>query len=77
MKKKFDSNYKGKKIIDLPPDMEGVTRPDKDAKTKKFMFLVRGVGVSPMKLSIFAENKTKAMQYAKARWNDCKLELVK
>jgi len=57
--------------------MEGVTRPDKDAKTKKFMFLVRGVGVSPMKLSIFAENKTKAMQYAKARWNDCKLELVK
>ena len=75
--KKFDSNYKEKPIIDLPPDLEGVTRAKKDAKTKKFTFLVKGVGVAPMKLSIYAENKIKAMQYAKARWNDCKLELVK
>jgi hypothetical protein len=29
-----------------------------------------------MKLSIYAENKTKAVKYAKARWNDCKLELI-
>ena len=74
--KKFDSNYKGKQIFDLPPDMEGVTRPKKDAKTKKFVFIVRDGGVAPLKLSIYAENKTKAMQYAKARWNDCKMELV-
>jgi len=44
-------------------------------KTKKFVFIVKDVGVAPLKLSIYAENKTKAMQYAKARWNDCKLEL--
>ena len=73
--KKFDSNFKGKRILDLPPDLEGVTRAEKDAKTKKFVFIVKDVGVAPLKLSIYAENKTKAMQYAKARWNDCKLEL--
>ena len=37
--KKFDSNYKGKRILDLPPDMEGVTRPEKDAKTKKLSLI--------------------------------------
>lgn len=73
--KPIDANFKDKEILDLPPDLEGVTRAEKDAKTKKFVFIVRGVGVSPMKLSIYAENKTKAMKYAKARWNDCTLEL--
>jgi len=62
--------------LNPPPDMEGVTRPEKDVKTKKFMFMVRGIGNAPMKLSIYAENKTKAVKYAKARWNDCRLELI-
>ena len=70
------NNLKDLNSLNLPPDMEGVTRPEKDVKTKKFMFMVRGIGNAPMKLSIYAENKTKAVKYAKARWNDCKLELI-
>ena len=77
--KPIDANFKDKEILDLPPDLEGVTRAEKDAKTKKFVFIVRGIGVSPMKLSlsINAETQAKAIKYIKARWKNCTLEVVR
>ena len=73
------SNFRDKEILNMPPDLEGVTRPEKDKKTKKFTFLVKGlgIGVAPMKISINAETQAKAVRYIKARWKDCTLELVR
>jgi len=72
------NNIRDKEILNMPPDLEGITRPEKDKKTKKFIFLVRGlgIGVAPMKISINAETQAKAVRYIKARWKDCRLELV-
>jgi len=72
------SNVRDKEILNMPPDLEGITRPEKDKKTKKFTFLVKGlgIGVAPMRLSINAETQAKAVKYIKARWKDCRLELV-
>ena len=72
------NNFRDKEILNMPPDLEGITRPEKDKKTKKFTFLVRGlgIGVAPMRLSINAETQAKAVKYIKARWKDCKLKLV-
>jgi len=72
------NNFRDKEIINMPPDLEGITRPQKDEKTKKFTFLVQGLGIgtAPMRISINAENQAKAVKYIKARWKDCKLKLV-
>ena len=45
----------------MPPDMEGVTRAEKDSKTRKYRFIVNGVGNAPMKLTTYAENKKKLL----------------
>ncbi len=72
------NNFRDKEILNMPPDLEGITRPEKDKKTKKFTFLVRGlgIGVAPMKISTNAETQAKAVKYIKARWKDCKYEVV-
>jgi len=72
------NNFRNKDILNMPPDLEGITRPEKDKKTKKFTFLVRGlgIGVAPMRISINAETQAKAVKYIRARWKDCRLELV-
>ena len=71
------NNFPDKELLDMPPDMEGVTRAEKDSKTRKYRFIVNGVGNAPMKLTTFAEAETKAIKYVKARWRDCKWEIVK
>ena len=38
-------NFRDKEILAMTPDMEGVTRPEKDKKTKKFTFIVKGIGI--------------------------------
>ena len=72
------NNFRDKEILNMPPDLEGITRPEKDKKTKKFTFLVRGlgIGVAPMRISINAETQAKAIKYIRARWKDCRLELI-
>ena len=72
------NNFPDKEILAMTPDMEGVTRPKKDKKTKKFTFIVKGVGIgtAPMKLSTQAETQAKAVKYIKARWKDCSYELI-
>lgn len=54
----------------------GVTRPDAKAKTKPFRVLIRLDGYQSMTLSFMAENKTKALQYAQARWPKAKCEVL-
>ena len=70
------NNFPDKELLDMPPDMEGVTRAEKDTKTKKFRFIVNCVGNAPMKLTTYAENKKRAIKYVEARWRDCKWEIV-
>ena len=72
------NNFPDKEILAMTPDMEGVTRPLKDKKTKKFTFIVKGIGIgtAPMKLSTNAETQAKAIKYIKARWKDCSYELI-
>ena len=73
------SNFPDKETLLMTPDMEGVTRPKKDKKTKKFIFIVKGVGIgtAPMKISINAETQAKADKYIKARWENCTIEVTK
>jgi len=35
------------------------------------------MGISPMILSTNAEDEASAIKYAKARWADCKIEIIK
>ena len=72
------NNFPDKEILAMTPDMEGITRPLKDKKTKKFTFIVKGIGIgtAPMKLSTNAETQAKAIKYIKARWKDCSYELI-
>ena len=72
------NNFPDKEILAMTPDMEGVTRPKKDKKTKKFTFIVKGVGIgtAPMKLSTQAETQAKAVKYIRARWKNCSYELI-
>ena len=71
-------NFRDKELLAMTPDMEGVTRAEKDKKTQKFTFIVRGIGVgaAPMKISTYAETQAKAVKYIKARWKDCSYELI-
>ena len=50
----------------------------KDKKTKKFTFIVKGLGIgtAPMKISTNAETQAKAVKYIKARWKDCSYEMI-
>ena len=58
------------------PDAEGVTRANKKAETKKYNLIVKGIGNAPMRLSTYAENKDKAIKYAKKRWADCIIKII-
>jgi len=71
-------NFRDKEILAMTPDMEGVTRPLKDKKTKKFTFIVKGsgIGTAPMKISTYAETQAKAVKYIKPRWKDCTYQLT-
>ena len=60
------NNFPDKELLNMPPDMEGVTRPEKD-----------GVGNAPLKLTSHAETEAKAIKYIKARWGNCKYQIVK
>tara|TARA_R100000353_G_scaffold33595_2_gene26960 strand:- start:305 stop:529 length:225 start_codon:yes stop_codon:yes gene_type:complete len=70
-------SFKDLERMNLVLDKEGVTRPKKKAKTKKYRLRVAGFGISPMFLSTNAENEEAAIKYAKARWKDCKIEIIK
>jgi len=71
-------NFKDKELMAMTPNMEGVTRASKNEKTKKFTFILKGIGIgtAPMKISTNAETKAKAIKYIKARWKDCSYELI-
>ena len=70
------NNFKDKELLQMIPDMEGVTRPKRKSKTKKFKLVVKDVGKAPMKLTTYAETEAKAIQYVKARWKDCIIRVI-
>ena len=72
------NNFPDKELLAMTPNMEGVTRPKKDKKTKKFTFILQGIGIgtAPMKISTYAETEAKAVKYIKARWKDCTYKLI-
>ena len=72
------NNFPDKELLAMTPNMEGVTRPEKDKKTKKFTFIIQGTGVgaAPMKISTYAETQAKAVKYIKARWKDCTYKAI-
>jgi len=71
------SNFKDLESLNSPIDIEGVTRPKKKAKTKLYKLRIRGVGNAALVLKTYAETEKAAIKYAKARWADCKIEVVK
>lgn len=73
--KSFD--FKDLESLNSPIDIEGVTRPKKDATTKLFKLRVRGIGNAALILKIYAETETDAIKHAKARWNNCRVEVIK
>ena len=54
----------------------GITRADSKAKTKPFRVRICLDGYRSMTLSFEAENKTKALKYAQARWPKAKCEVL-
>ena len=71
------SNFRDKEILNMPPDLEGVTRPNKKAKTKLFKLRIRGIGNAALVLQTYAETEKDAIKYVKNRWADCKVEVLK
>ena len=69
--------FKDLERMNIVLDKEGVTRPKRKAKTKKYKLQVIGLGSTPLILSTNAESEQAAIKYAKARWNDCKIEIIK
>lgn len=55
---------------------EGISRPKAGAKTKKFHLLITLPSCRPMLWITRAESKTHAINYAKARWPQCSVEVA-
>ena len=71
------NNFPDKEMLDMPPDLEGITRPKKKAKTKLFKLRIRGIGNAALVLQTYAETEKDAIKYVKNRWADCKVEVLK
>lgn len=56
---------------------EGISRPVKGARTRRFKLLVREIGASAMRVELRAESKTAALRYGRARWPHAAIEVVK
>ena len=69
--------FKDLERMNIVLDKEGVTRPKRKAKTKKYKLKVIGLGSTPLILSTNAESEQAAIKYARARWADCKIEIIK
>lgn len=55
---------------------EGISRAPVKARTKPFRLHVKPVGQSIVKLTLQAETKAKAVEYALARWPGAEVEVV-
>ena len=71
------NNFPDKEMLDMTPDLEGVTRPKKKAKTKLFKLRIRGIGNAALVLQTYAETEKDAIKYVKNRWADCKVQVIK
>ena len=71
------NNFPDKEMLDMPPDLEGITRPKKKAKTKLFKLRIRGIGNAALILKTYAETEADAIKHAKARWDNCRVEVIR
>lgn len=55
---------------------EGISRPVEGAKTKQFKLLVRMEAGQPMKVTLWAESKPRALKYARNRWPTAAVEVL-
>ena len=56
------NNFPDKDMLDMPPDLEGVTRPNKKAKTKLYKLRIRGIGNAALVLQTYAETEKDAIK---------------
>jgi hypothetical protein len=54
----------------------GVSRAADPQRARRFTLLVRQQAAKPMKVTLFAENKTAAKKYALARWPGAAVEVA-
>jgi hypothetical protein len=55
---------------------DGISRPMPKARTRMYLVRVKQVGARPMLVRMPAENKTRALRYASARWPGAQVEVV-
>lgn len=56
---------------------DGISHPKKGAKTKLYSLYVREGACKPMKVQLKAESQRTALRYAKARWPDAFIQIIK
>lgn len=62
---------------DRPKLGAGISRPMPKEKTRRFSLLVTFPKAMPMKVTITAATKAKAVMYCKNRWPDCQVKARK
>jgi hypothetical protein len=55
---------------------DGISRPMPKARTKMFRLRVKQPGAQPMVVTMPAENKSRAIRYAGARWPGAAVEVL-
>ena len=56
---------------------DGISHPKKGTKTKLYSLLVQEGACRPMKVQLKAESQRFALRYAKARWPDALIQIIK
>ena len=55
---------------------DGISHPQKGARTRMYNLLVRGAQMPAMKVRLHAETKQHALRYGKARWPGAFIETI-
>lgn len=56
---------------------DGISHPKKNAKTKLYKLSVQEKACQPMTVQLKAESQRFALRYAKARWPDALIQIIK
>lgn len=67
------------KLDEMAPEPKlgaGLSRPVSAAHTRLYRLLVKRPGSPQMAVSLRAEDKRSALQYARNRWPDCSVEFA-
>lgn len=73
----FNGAFPTREELQMPIEGEGISRPTKGTKTKKYRLSVRQRTIPIMKVVLQAETPKDALRYAHARWPESAIELIK